>query len=465
MMRSLLHRLRREDGIALPTVMGALVVTATLATTTFAVSIDSQQTSAADRDGKRAAAAAQAALDLGFLRLTAAQPAAAQCVTDVATAPESTGECPVWTEPANSPSALGNGATMKYVVSTEGASGCRTLPNTIDNRTPAEKAKDRCVTATGTVNGVTRRLQTRIVYVAALRPWSSVGILGKDKVEFGNNKLINSPVGSNGQVVAGNNTSILDKIFLPVGPPAATYSGPTHGGGYTYPQQPFQFPDLDFSVPRAARINQSGPNYATWYANVTAQGAVYDNTNRVLRLDTTGEVLELPGGTYSFCKIEMAQNTIIRPKPNTGVLQIWIDSPRGDSSVCPGAIPNVGQVIMNNGAGMNVPAVGAPDPTLLELYVKGTQANGEALDVDFKNSNQFHGTIWAPFSTIDVKNNQAISGGFTGDKVYMKNNGGFSYPDSIRNKVIPGTGAVRREGWYECSSKPTVAADNESGCT
>lgn len=470
MMRTLMHRLRREDGIALPTVMGALVLTATLATTTFAVALDSQKTSTGDRDAKRANAAAQGALDLAFLRLTTARPEANQCVTDVAWPQDSTvapgSECPQHVE--TSAARLGNDATMRYTVSTEGAAGCRTLPNSIDNRTPAAKAKDRCITASGTVNGVTRRLQTRIVYIPALRPWASVGILGKDLVQFGNNKLINSPVGTNGTVDAGNNTSILDKIFLPQKPPVtADYTGPTHGGGFEYPTEPFLFPDLDFAEYRADRVNNPdlGVPYQTWAANVAAQGAIYNPVARTLNLDTNGEILQLPGGVYSFCQITMAQNTILRPVPNTGALKIYIDAPQGSRDPTSGCAAGTGKIVMDNGASMNVPAVGVPDPTLLQISIKGSTANGSALDMDFKNNNQFHGTIWAPFSTIDVKNNQAISGGFTGANVLMKNNGGFSYPDSIKNQVIEGTGDVRREGWYECSPQPTNAADFESGCS
>lgn len=463
-MRSLLHRLRREDGIALPTVMGALVVTAMLATTTFAVSIDRQQTSAADRDGKRAAAAAQAALDLGFLRLTTVKPAAAQCVTDVAVAPVG-GECPIWTEPATSPSALGNDATMRYVVSVEGAPGCRSLPAAADNRAPALKAKDRCITASGSVNAVTRRLQTRVIYSPAVRPWLSVGMVGKDSVDLDNNRIINSPVGSNGTVKAGNNTRVYDNIVLPVGPPAARYIGPAHTtGGFLYPPERFEFPDVDFAPARAASINQDdNPGYLAWYNSVLAQGAQYNATTRVLNIDDESGILELPGGVYSFCQITMRQNSRLRVKPNTGVLQIWIDAPRDGPANCPSG---TGKVYLNNGADMNVPAVGAPDPTLLELYVKGTDyPNGDARDVELTNDNMFHGTIWAPFSTIYVYNNGAISGGMTGANIDMKNNGTFSYPDSIRNKTLPGTGNVRREGWFECSATPPVPADNESGCT
>lgn len=464
-MRSLLHRLRREDGIALPTVMGALVVTAMLATTTFAVSIDRQQTSVADRDGKRAAAAAQASLDLAFLRLTTAKPEPEQCVMVAAAAKLASGECPVHTELPDSTSALGNGAAMSYVVSTQGASGCRTLPAAVDGRTAAAKASDRCITATGTVNGVTRRLQTRVIYVPAFRPWASVGLVGKDSVTFDNNKIINSPVGSNGKVTAGNNTQILDKVVLPVGPPPAKYFGPTRPATeFEYPTVPFEFPDIDFSEARTTRLNQSsqGAAYTAWLNSVVAQGAVYNPTTRVLNIDDESGILEMPGGTYSFCQIIMRQNSQLRVKPNTGVMKIWIDAPRDSASGCG---TGTGRIYLNNSAKMNVPAVGLPDATLLEVYVKGTQLNGNGMDIEFTNDNQFHGTIWAPFSTIASWNNGAMSGGMTGANVDMKNNGGFSYPDSIRNRTLPGTGTVRREGWFECSSKPTNPADNESGCS
>jgi Tfp pilus assembly protein PilX len=263
-MRRLLSRLlRRQDGIALPVVIGSLTIVTGLAVGTFAVSVEGNHASARDRDSKRALAAAEAGLQAAMLRITELQPEANECVGADAIVPlNNFNECP-----ASGPISIGNGATYNYVVATPTSGTCATVPGFTP--TPSE---DRCITSIGTVNGIQRRLQLRFYFNPPFLPWGNAGLVGKNKVDIGNNKIIDSAIGTNGQVSLGNNSNAWE-LLLPTyddqDPPElvpapslgnnATIDTAVAGGSAirTPRVDTWRFPKMDWDTPRAAAASSS----------------------------------------------------------------------------------------------------------------------------------------------------------------------------------------------------------------
>lgn len=450
-MDTLLRRLRREDGIALPTVMGALALTVILSTTAFTIAVDGQQTSAADRDSKRASAAARAAVDYAFRRTAEVEPQPAQCVgNDAMAINATTGECDAYAVPAAS--GLGNGAAMEYVVGPEGAPGCRALPN--DPRPVAARQRDRCITAKGTVNGQTSRVQTRILYIPPFRPWSQAGLIGRVKVEIGNNKTINSPIGSNGLVKIGNNSSAT-QVLLSQGPPAATSEFGNNANPGTVSQVPaWTFPQIDWDSPRQSNDNAKLDGLPGW-----------NPTTQMIELTENAQSLTLDSGVYHLCGLKITGNggASLNVLPGATV-RLFVDSTRGngDGANCPAT--STGRVdLTGNNAFVN--ATDDRNPAELGLFVYGTTTDSTLPDVQVMNGTMLFGTIWAPDSTIVTQNNGLIEGAFTANIVDMKNNGGFVYSNSIVDMTLPGTGVARRRAYFECSAQRPVASDPESGCS
>jgi Tfp pilus assembly protein PilX len=451
MIRFISRLLRGQDGIAMPVVIGALTITTGLAAGTFAVVIEGNHASVRDRDSKRALAAAEAGLQMAALKVSEIKPTAAQCVTTAAVSPIN-GECP-----STAPQPIGNGASYSYVVSTPSASlQCSTVPGFTPSST-----QDRCITAIGMTNGVRRRLQMRFNYIPPFLPWDQAGLVGKNKVDIGNNKTINSTIGTNGTLHLNNNTDVIGAAILPdgnpVGDPNATLTidnNASVSGGRVDKNPPWTFPVLDWTVlPRQDNNNSLLAGIPGWNA-----------TTKVLT-PGDGQTITLPADTdgitdFWMCGIDAdASNEFWLNVPNGKQTRIWIDSPRGTGSCGTGT----GTFVIKNSGHVNI--TDDKNPAELAFFVYGTSGDTEANpDISFKNNVDFYATIWAPDSSIDVNNNQGVAGAFTAKNISLKNNGGFSYDNRVANQSLPGTASAKNLSWFECRRDPAVASDPESGC-
>ncbi len=462
-MRRLLSKLiRSEQGVALPTVIGALTITTGLAAGTFAVTIQGNHASQRDRDLKRALGAAEAGLQMAALKVSElGNIPATKCVTTAAVDPLAGNECPStdWIP-------MGNGARYRYVVSQASAAGdCASLA--------ATSAVDRCITAIGEVNDVRRRLQMRFAYQAPFAPWGSAGLVGKDKVDIGLNKTINSTVGTNGNVSLENNTTVIGSLLLPdgnpVGEPNATVTLGNHAGAtlgrvdtpkWVFPEVPW------YPTPRDGAYNNN---------NLLANIPGWDPVKKTLT-PPDGATITLPSDgdgvtDFHLCKFDgWTANKFWINVPNGKITRFWIDSNRGTggSTGLPLRCPNVdgaGTFHVKNQGSFNT--TDDKNPAELEFYVYGTgtdSPDGENADVFFKNDVDFYGSIWAPESSVAIWNNQNVVGAITAENVAMKNNGGFVHDDRVRDKTLPGTASAKNLSWFECRRDPTVATDPESGC-
>ena len=451
-MRRLLSRfLRRQDGVALPVVIGSLTVVTGLAVGTFAVSVQSHHTSARDRDSKRALAAAEAGLQMAILRTSDLEPNASQCVALGLVAPSGTpSECPY--TPAVS---IGNGATYRYVVATPTTGTCATVPGFT-----ATPAKDRCITSIGEVNGIQRRLQMRFYYQPPFLPWGQAGLVGKNKVDIGNNKIIDSAIGTNGDVYLGNNSNAWE-LLLPAegeyhpGNTATIDTQVAGGNAIRTPRVPtWEFPEIDWATPQITNNNANLSGIPGW-----------DSVNKTMKLGQQQDIT-IPGGTYHMCGFDAPNgNTISVPAGQ--FVRLYIIGDRGHPA-CNGNDPVDGRFQIKNDGSVNPLPTNDPKAEQFALFVYGTTDDNTdtgSADVDMNNGVSFWGTIWAPNSTISVKNNQTIAGGFTGGSIDMKNNGGFQYDSDIANQSLPGTASAKNLSWTECRRNPTVASDPESGCS
>ncbi|HEX8122603.1 MAG TPA: hypothetical protein VF549_15190 [Solirubrobacteraceae bacterium] len=452
-MRRLLTSLRRrQEGIALPVAIGTMTITMGLAAATFAVVIEGSHSSVRDRDSKAALAAAEAGLQMAILKTTDLKPLAGQCVTNSLVAVGSDSNDGSTTAPTECPrykASIGNGASYTYVVATTTSGTCPTVPGFV-----ATAGKDRCITVTGEANGVKRRIQVRFYFNPPFIPWGNAGLVSDKDVDFGNNAEIRSPVGTNGNVYASNNTQIIGPLLLPPNSKAYFDNGAGSTEGIKTPRVgKWIFPEIDWSDPRANNEN-------SWLTANNVPG--WDAAKQSLTLYNTQQIT-LPGGTYHLCALTSANSNWLNV-PNGQVVRLFIDSPRDPASGCSATTPNAGRMVITNSAMVN--ATDDKNPAELEIYAYGTTADASevAPDIDINNGVEFYGTIWAPHSTISVKNNEGIAGGFTGGAIDLKNNGGFFYDPRVANKALPGTASARNLSWFECKRDPTVATDPESGC-
>jgi Tfp pilus assembly protein PilX len=278
--------LRSERGIALPAAAGMMLVVSLLVIAFFAVSLRINDTSVDDRSSKRALAAAEAGLQMAVYRLnqlnTTAQANTTRCLTTTWVNEVSSGRCPGQTD------VIGNGAQYTYYVTPEGgATGCITLPGVTTS------AVDRCITSMGTVNGVSRRVQTRVVQTPSLPDFNSAGLVGKSLVYAWNSINLSTDIGSNLLVHLENSVNVNDddsinvdgKVMLLTGGQLQTGASVNVEGGTQTVTTPFDMPQPNFE---AVQTTNDNANLAT------DLGTAWNATTRRINI-TSGEKTIRPG--------------------------------------------------------------------------------------------------------------------------------------------------------------------------
>jgi len=465
--------LRSERGIALPAAAGMMLVVSLLVIAFFAVSLRINDTSVDDRSSKRALAAAEAGLQMAVYRLnqlnTTAQANTTRCLTTTWVNEVSSGRCPGQTD------VIGNGAQYTYYVTPEGgATGCITLPGVTTS------AVDRCITSMGTVNGVSRRVQTRVVQTPSLPDFNSAGLVGKSLVYAWNSINLSTDIGSNLLVHLENSVNVNDddsinvdgKVMLLTGGQLQTGASVNVEGGTQTVTTPFDMPQPNFE---AVQTTNDNANLAT------DLGTAWNATTRRINI-TSGEKTIRPG-IYHVCNVFLGNSVKLKfSHAGNARTRIFVDSPERPGSVCAGQADPAGTFGADNSVEINK-EVGEREE-LLDVYLWGTSANdtrttfsswctdgftggrdGECRsDFMLDNSVHFYGGVYAPNSSVQAHNSVTIHGSVAADKIRFYNSISFNLTAPQINKPVEAPGAATRKGWGECRSEQTVANDPESGC-
>lgn len=476
--------LRSQDGVALPVASGMLLVISLLVVGFFTVSLRVNDTSVEDRSSKRALAAAEAGLQIAVYRLnqlngTDEAIREASCLTGTPTPTweePTAGECPAVHEDES----LGNGAEYTYYVTHEGgAAGCVEHPDI-----PATD-DDRCITSTGTVNDVIRRVQARVISRPLVPNFGSTGLVGKSLVYAWNSINLTTNVGSNELVKFENSVNVHDNPALGVDGSIMLLTGGEYdegngvnvdgnGGNPVEVTVPFDMPVPNFEPVEISNNNDLLPDSVF-------EGGALERHKRRFKLGNSATYTFSPG-TYHFCNVELGNSVNLRFTHAGGQpTRIFVDSPSREGSVCEGQADPSGTFGADNSVRINVD-VGQREE-LLEVYLYGSDQedtrnaytwcsdlNGGGLDGECKsdfmldNSVQFYGSVYAPRSSVQAHNSVTITGSIAGDKIRFYNSITFNLTNpAISDRIIPAS-AAERKGWTECQSQPAVSTDPESGC-
>ena len=448
---------RNEDGVALPVAAGVLLVLSLLIVALASNAMQATSSANKDRNSKRALGAAEAGLQVANNRLNEVRASGNRCFTYEPVLIPASGECP----PVEVD--LGNGAKTTYHVTPalEDGDACGSVPGALAS------GVERCITATGEVNGVKRRVQTRVLTTPISPPLLQVdGMTGLKRIDIGNNAESGGNLGTNGEIVIGNN-GVVPQIEL--GPRArirankleTEFDPKVHLEDFTLREPPIegtQFPCEEGVVMQGCNNNIALASYPG-----------YDEDTRDLRITQN---LVLPSGDYNFCRLEFAGGGL-RAEPGATV-RIFVDGPEHSDgrpgSMCMnyGGDPQWGGVDGKNGI-----SIGQPNdlPEAIELYVYGWPSDsnyakdwGRSMIQVGKNDLAANAFIYAPQSYVYVAKNSAIvNGAVAAEEVYIKNSLQFNWDDDLR-WVGFSSGRYDRQGWRECKSEPTVPSDPESGC-
>jgi Tfp pilus assembly protein PilX len=454
------HLVKPQDGVALPVASAMLLVISLFVIAVFSVALQLNNSSIKNRSSKRALAAAEAGLQAAVYRLNQIRPAALanECITNVRVVAAQCG--------TGLTEELGNGARYTYWVSRElGTTGtCVALPGVVPT------VRDRCITSVGEVNGVTRRIQIRVLTQPSIPNFGDVGLVGKSLFYAWNSVQLTSDVGSNLRVELINSIGVNDDDAIDVDGRVLLLTGGTYNyqnsvtvdGGTHTTSTPFDMPLPDFEGPENANNNAVLPN------------SVFDGDRSLRRFRVSSGEVTIPPGTYHFCSFFLDNSVKLKFSHTGGVpTRIYVDSPSRPDSVC----NHLGQSTTDGTFGVNnsveVNKEDGEREELLDVYVYGTplndirapylwcsdvqsppQPNECRSDFMLDNSVLFYGNVYAPNSTAQAHNSVKIWGSVAADKIRFYNSVEFRLTGPARDERPSTPGAATRRGWAECRPEP-----------
>jgi len=446
-------RLHDDRGVALPVALAVLFTVAGLATVAARAGIVSSHQSARDKDAKRAVQGANAGLQAAVYQINLMQPGSTQCVLKNASTGAlsngalSSGWCTAQTED------LGDGAGYSMQVSAP----------TVATTSTGISVDQRTVVSAGTVNGVVRRAAVTI-NASRGNPLFPPGytVMVRDSVDMKNNATINGHIGSNGTITFKNNATACGNVTPGPGKTAKYGSNFTQCAGYnqTPATEPFDLQPVDLSGPKASndnvRITNMKNGSGTPQDTCSSCSKVsWSSSTRVLTIDTNG-VLNLSGNTYLLCRLEVKSGGTIQIPSRTTPLKIYIDTPES----C-GGTSGMGSVVWDG------PLVNLYSPAdALMIQVAGSTTKSTLVDLPTNDATSVMG-IYAPNSTVNMKNGVTFTGAIVAKSLTLMNNATFTWHSSINNLV---SGSIIRfyqaaTGSYkECTSLPASASTPSDGC-
>ena len=261
-------------------------------------------------------------------------------MTDVIVSPLTTGFCPEVTED------LADGASFTYRVSPilTLSDSCAGLP--VQTTAGGEVTiVQRCITATGAVQGHRRRVQARVAAFQGNPIFPLPGIIGLESVTLKNNASIGGWLGSNGPISVKNNNGVSGGIELGPSAPDPSVGGSSVGNvtRRTAAQGGWVLAPVDIGNSATVNDNVRIPNglanpKLTPYDS--GSGVGYNASTRVLTLGNNSS-LTLGGGTYNFCSISMGNNSSLLIAPRAAgqpqAIRLFVDSPYRTARVAPQA--------------------------------------------------------------------------------------------------------------------------------
>jgi Tfp pilus assembly protein PilX len=445
--------LASERGLATPIVIAVMSVVALLAAGAALAALGTSEGANDDRRSKRALAAAEAGIQKAAYQLATLRPDQTKCLgVNGAAANLVSGECAPVT------GSIAPDASFSYVATPALSAGaaCADVPNIAADAT----STDHCITATGTVGAIKRRLQAR-VRVARGGLFSGIGLVGLESVKMVNSGKIWSDVGSNGLIDGDNSIEINSghKLRIPNSAPTPTISG--SNPPVVRMSDQWALAQTDFASVAASNNNSQLASLPSNRWNPTTKMMTFPSGS-----------LSLPGGSYHLCDFYADESVTVTLQANataSNPVKLFIDSPTRTGSGCTGT---AGRFCLDNSINFNA----GGNAAALEIYVFGSTStcgqtssfNGssyaENAPIILNNSVNFRGTIYAPTAMVRLNNSVTMEGGIAAMNIWLENSIEFRHSSSLTGSPAA-AGPIRRLSWVECRSQPTTATDPESGCT
>jgi Tfp pilus assembly protein PilX len=511
-MRTVLNSVRarvgEESGFAVVVAMTILAITLGLGAVAATVAIHTNSSSNRDTRLKAAVEAADAGLRTAAFRLNADKPGDNYCpTTPTFAAVDANGLCA-----QDGPEALGNGATFSYWISRAMQTGDACTGPAVSST--ASDVAQRCITAVGTANGVSARLQERVAAYTST-PVFPAAIFGTKSVTINNNVTISTDtpgfpglLGTNGTLYiapTGGGTTTIDGYAIPATANVSTSGNVVNLGPVNTNVPPYPIPtpiNPGFSSQNTTAPYDSATTYQGGTCAVSATqrqtncdyrvtrgisspgcvvGVVpvldcdpysgnstkiaWDPAGRTLYLGTN-VTLWLGAGVYNFCSLYLDNGAQIKLDPGAKT-SIFVDSPADPNSGAPSDAPANSEQNTACSSAASAKGVAAGSFTMqqgaalnagstalnLRINVYGDTAHTPPTNnVTLNNVSTSSFELDAPFSnvTMNPSTNTTFRGAILGYTVSLGNAAGFVYEADSSTLQSGSLQIYYRTFWTQC---------------
>ena len=438
-------RLRDERGIAYPAALILLFVIASIAAALMTSALAANSQARRDLGVKRAVAAADAGIEAATYRINKLTPGSLTCVVRGAASElvieplQPDGWCRQQTED------LGGGASFSYRVKAA-----------IQVPVNGQQLLQRKIVSTGTVNGVGRRVSATVGSATGASLFGDYAVISLEDLPLTNSARIDGNVGSNGNISLTNSAEVCGNATPGPGKQLTTSNSAHLCPGFTAraATAPFVLNPID-----AGTTSTVNNNLFIGVQDVLTKlgGVVWSPLTRSLTL-RIGATLTLTGNVYSFCSLEIDNNSelIIAPRDPAVPVKIYIDSPEN----CPGVL-NAGSIRFRNGGGIvNMNA----DPTTVQVFMSGSESRDTSLRYENNFQTAVNMLIYAPRSDVRLSNHTHIVGAVAAKSVVLENNTEIKWHEKVGGISVDGLKPLfQRQNWTECTVA-NASAVPDAGC-
>jgi hypothetical protein len=434
---------RDESGMAVATALVSMTIAFSFAGAAVVYSVNTQHGTIRDRGSKQAIAAADAGANIALMRMnqfSKAVSTANPCIgvsgsVLVVTKAEADGWCPTV-------SGTVGGATYSY----------RVGPTTT-----ACSTATYCVVATGTSNGVSRRVDVTLGTSSVGGAFSRAGVLGQEDITLENNTHIGVGVGTNGNVNLSNGSDICGDIRRGVGKKLTKENNSSQCSGYASYEGNEALPPVSSFIPTTIATSNSNYRLVKCVSGTSPTGCQSDSYTK--SWDTTtpwnattrtidpaqNSTLTLSGGDYFICRLNLGNNSHLITGA-TATVRIFFDTPEN----C-GIKANESQIAVGNNADITSSGYQLNEGkfALPGLYVMGSTTIPTKIEFG-NNAGDSKFVLYAPNSNVYLENNATFKGAIAGKSVYLSNHAKVEQDEGFEPPKIGGSTLYSRQSYVEC---------------
>jgi hypothetical protein len=282
-------------------------------------------------------------------------------------------------------------------------------------------------------------------------PFGTYSVISLNDLQMTNSSQIVGDTASNGNISLSNSAQICGDLAFGVGKLFTTANSSGQCSGHE--RGPLSEPMVLNPVVAPTTDDDARIGTLDLFSGGVPSGT-WNSSTRVLRLRNS-TVLTLTGDVYTFCNLELsnsAQLVIAGRESFRPPVKIYIDDPAN----CPG-VTNAGSVSVRNSSSIQ-------NLNATHLQILSVGSAGIATTIEFSNSfsSPVPIVIYAPRSTVLLRNSQNFSGAIAAKQVTLQNSSSIT-AQPVSFTIGEHLQVHQRQSWTECAVRQS-GSEPDAGC-